>query len=117
VTLGSIANSGVNETGNGRREGHGTASWREGTSISTNQVVRRAVSTHASSGPAPNPRSKGKVGVLGISHYAINQWHVALLQPPHLTAIRPWEGPVDWYREHDSSGGIVCTFWANWYCK
>jgi uncharacterized protein len=35
------------------------------------------------------PWSNGKVGLNGISYYAINQWHVAQLQPPHLTARPP----------------------------
>jgi uncharacterized protein len=61
--------------------------------------------------------STGKVGLLGISYYAINQWHVASLQPPHLAAICPWEGAADWYRDMTHHGGIVCTFWANWYRK
>ena len=38
------------------------------------------------------PWSNGKVGLLGISYFAINQWQVAALQPPHLAAICPWEG-------------------------
>jgi putative CocE/NonD family hydrolase len=29
----------------------------------------------------------GKVGLNGISYYAMNAWQVACLQPPHLTAI------------------------------
>ncbi len=45
------------------------------------------------------PWSNGKVGLLGISYYAINQWHVASLQPPHLAAMIPWEGAADWYRD------------------
>ena len=63
------------------------------------------------------PWSSGKVGLLGISYYAINQWHVACLEPPHLTAICPWEGAADWYRDMTHHGGMVCTFWANWYRK
>lgn len=63
------------------------------------------------------PWSNGKVGLNGISYYAINQWHVASLQPPHLAAICPWEGAADWYRDMTHHGGIVCTFWANWYGK
>jgi uncharacterized protein len=39
--------------------------------------------------------SNGKVGLNGISYYAINQWLVASLQPPHLTAMIPWEGAAD----------------------
>ena len=41
---------------------------------------------------AQQPWSNGKVGNLGISYFAFNQWLVASLQPPHLTAIIPWEG-------------------------
>src|SRR5919106_1236993 len=63
------------------------------------------------------PWSNGKVGLLGISYYAINQWHVASLQPPHLAAICPWEGAADWYRDMTHHGGIVTTFWENWYRK
>ncbi len=63
------------------------------------------------------PWSNGKVGLLGISYYAINQWHVASLQPPHLAAMIPWEGAADWYRDMTYHGGILCTFWANWYKK
>ena len=63
------------------------------------------------------PWSNGKVGLLGISYYAINQWHVASLQPPHLAAMIPWEGAADWYRDMTHHGGILCTFWANWYKK
>ena len=61
------------------------------------------------------PWSNGKVGLNGISYYAINQWHVASLQPPHLAAMCIWEGAADLYRDMTHHGGIVCTFWENWY--
>ncbi|MCB2190486.1 MAG: CocE/NonD family hydrolase [Deltaproteobacteria bacterium] len=61
------------------------------------------------------PWSNGRVGLAGISYYAINQWHVAAMQPPHLAAICPWEGAADWYRDMTHHGGILCTFWDNWY--
>jgi predicted acyl esterase len=61
------------------------------------------------------PWSSGKVGLNGISYYGINQWHVASLQPPHLTAMCVWEGAADWYRDMTHHGGILSTFWANWY--
>src|SRR6516162_3212485 len=64
---------------------------------------------------AAQPWSSGKVGLNGISYYAINQWHVASLQPPHLAAMCIWEGAADWYRDMTHHGGIVCTFWENWY--
>lgn len=60
------------------------------------------------------PWSNGKVGLNGISYYAINQWVVAGMQPPHLAAICPWEGSSDAYRESAFHGGILCTFAKNW---
>jgi predicted acyl esterase len=64
---------------------------------------------------AVQPWSTGKIGLNGISYYGINQWHVASLQPPHLAAMCIWEGAGDWYRDMTHHGGILCTFWANWY--
>jgi uncharacterized protein len=61
------------------------------------------------------PWSNGKVGLNGISYYGINQWHVASLQPPHLAAMCIWEGAADWYRDMTHHGGILCTFFENWY--
>jgi predicted acyl esterase len=61
------------------------------------------------------PWSNGKVGLNGISYYGINQWHVASLEPPHLAAMCIWEGAADWYRDMTHHGGILSTFWANWY--
>ncbi len=61
------------------------------------------------------PWSNGKVGLSGISYYGINQWQVASLQPPHLAAMCIWEGAADWYRDMTHHGGILSTFWANWY--
>jgi predicted acyl esterase len=59
--------------------------------------------------------SNGKVGLNGISYYGINQWHVASMQPPHLAAMCIWEGAADWYRDMTHHGGILSTFWENWY--
>ena len=59
--------------------------------------------------------SNGKVGLNGISYYGINQWHVASMEPPHLAAMCIWEGAADWYRDMTHHGGILSTFWANWY--
>jgi uncharacterized protein len=60
------------------------------------------------------PWSNGKVGINGISYYAMNQWHVAPLRPPHLAALCIWEGSSDYYRELARHGGILCDFLANW---
>lgn len=54
--------------------------------------------------------SSGKVGMLGISYFARNQWRVAALHPPHLAAIIPWEGVNDPYRDSDYHGGILSEF-------
>jgi uncharacterized protein len=59
--------------------------------------------------------SSGKVGLNGISYYAMNQWYVASLQPPHLAAMCVWEGAADFYRDLTHHGGILCTFAQNWY--
>jgi uncharacterized protein len=58
--------------------------------------------------------SNGKVGISGISYYAMNQWHVAPLKPPHLAALCIWEGSSDYYRELARHGGILCDFLATW---
>lgn len=64
------------------------------------------------------PWSNGKVGLCGISYYAINQWQVAALQPPHLTAMIPWEGAIDAYRDWHRHGGILSNaFTESWYLK
>jgi len=60
------------------------------------------------------PWSNGKVGLNGISYYAINQWQVAQLKPPHLAAMCAWEGAADFYRDMTYHGGILSTFMANW---
>jgi predicted acyl esterase len=59
--------------------------------------------------------SIGNVGLNGVSYYGINQWQVASTQPPHLKAMCIWEGAADWYRDMTHHGGILSTFWANWY--
>ena len=61
------------------------------------------------------PWSNGKVGLNGISYYAMNQWTVAALRPPHLAALCIWEGSSDYYRELCRHGGILSDFLNNWY--
>jgi len=58
------------------------------------------------------PWSNGNVGLSGVSYLTVAQWRVAALHPPHLTAINPWEGWSDTYREVARHGGIPETsFW------
>lgn len=59
--------------------------------------------------------SNGKVGLSGISYYAINQWHVAGLQPKHLAAMCIWEGAADFYRDMAYHGGILTPWLGHWY--
>ena len=64
---------------------------------------------------AEQPWSSGKVGLLGISYYAGSQWRVAARQPKGLSAIIPWEGMSDYYRDRCRHGGIFSNafikFW------
>jgi predicted acyl esterase len=65
---------------------------------------------------AAQPWCNSRVGLCGISYYAINQWLVASLQPPHLAAMIPWEGAADAYRDQARHGGILSNlFFELWY--
>ncbi|KAL9562749.1 hypothetical protein ACKAV7_013101 [Fusarium commune] len=59
----------------------------------------------------------GKVGWGAVSYFAMSTYQVAALKPPHLTAIMPWEGMSDIYREVNLVGGIPTIgfqhFWMN----
>jgi uncharacterized protein len=59
--------------------------------------------------------SSGKVGINGISYYAMNQWTVGALRPPHLAALCIWEGSSDYYRELCRHGGILSDFFCSWF--
>jgi hypothetical protein len=59
--------------------------------------------------------SNGKVGINGISYYAMNQWNVGALKPPHLAALCIWEGSSDYYRELCRHGGILSDFFRSWH--
>jgi predicted acyl esterase len=59
--------------------------------------------------------SNGKIGIHGISYYAMNQWTVGALKPPHLAALCIWEGASDYYREFCRHGGILCDFLRSWH--
>ena len=48
----------------------------------------------------------GKTGMTGNSWLAIAQWYAAAEQPPHLTALAPWEGLSDYYNDFLFVGGI-----------
>lgn len=62
--------------------------------------------------------SNGRVGLLGVSYYAMNQWNVAALQPEGLAAIIPWEGALDRYRDDSHHGGIPALLFPRvWWEK
>ncbi|MBI2755883.1 MAG: CocE/NonD family hydrolase [Chloroflexi bacterium] len=65
---------------------------------------------------AVQPWSTGKVGLVGVSYYAMSQWQVAALNPPHLMAMIPWEGAADVYRDFCRHGGILNNgFIESWW--
>jgi len=51
----------------------------------------------------------GKIGMAGNSYLSISQWFAAANEPPHLTAIAPWEGFNDAFRDSILRGGIPDT--------
>jgi predicted acyl esterase len=55
------------------------------------------------------PWSNGKVGMSGVSYLALSQYAIAATRPPHLAAINPSEGLLDWYRDRMYIGGIPET--------
>ena len=64
---------------------------------------------------AEQPWSNGKIGLNGISYYAMNQWQTASMQPPHLTAMCVWEGAADYYRDMVFHGGMYCPSRKAWF--
>ncbi len=54
----------------------------------------------------------GKVGMSGTSYLAVSQWFTAAEQPTHLSAINPWEGVSDVYRDLVMRGGMPDTGFA-----
>jgi predicted acyl esterase len=64
---------------------------------------------------AAQPWSNGKLGLSGISYFAVNQWIVSTLQPKGLAALCIWEGASDWYRDTNYHGGIPCSFLGKWF--
>jgi predicted acyl esterase len=60
------------------------------------------------------PWSSGKVGILGISYYAVMGWAAASRRPPHLAALIAWEGFNDQYRDAFYHGGILSEFTRRW---
>ena len=60
------------------------------------------------------PWSSGRVGIVGISYYAVMGWAAAQRQPEHLAALIAWEGFTDPYRDAYYHGGILSEFTKRW---
>jgi predicted acyl esterase len=63
---------------------------------------------------ASQPWGNGKVGIMGISYYAVMAWAAAARQPEHLAAFIAWEGFNDPYRDAYYHGGILSEFTKRW---
>ena len=64
---------------------------------------------------AEQPWSTGKIGGIGQSYYAMSQWFMGILNPPHLTCLAPYDGMIDMYRDSAYNGGIFSEFFVWWY--
>lgn len=64
---------------------------------------------------AQQPWSTGKIGGIGQSYYAMAQWLMGVMNPPHLTCIAPYDGLIDPYRDSSYNGGIYGEFFVFWY--
>jgi hypothetical protein len=64
------------------------------------------------------PWSSGKIGLLGISYYAAGQWAIAAQRPPYLSALLPWQGTYDFFRDRTRSDGIFSSgFLGRWWAR
>lgn len=59
---------------------------------------------------AKQPWCNGNVGMLGMSGFALIQYNVAFLNPPHLKAIFLFEAFTDVYRHSYYHGGILSYY-------
>ncbi|MFM5923483.1 MAG: CocE/NonD family hydrolase [Novosphingobium sp.] len=62
------------------------------------------------------PWCNGRVGLFGMSYYAINQHAVASLQPPHLKAMVAIGTDINMYEEMFYHGGLAnIDFFKTWF--
>lgn len=59
--------------------------------------------------------SNGRVGLLGVSYFAVMMWAVAARRPKHLAGFVAWEGFADHYRDWSHHGGIFGDRPNDWY--
>ena len=64
---------------------------------------------------AAQPWCDGKVGMFGVSAFAVSQQQVAAIKPPHLKALFTPFGYTDFYRDKSYHGGILShAFLRGW---
>jgi len=61
--------------------------------------------------------SNGKVGTVGASYLAWDQYAAAMLRPPHLAAMFANVGGADFYQEFGYPGGTPNLAWPIWILK
>nr|WP_254223041.1 CocE/NonD family hydrolase [Burkholderia multivorans] len=64
---------------------------------------------------AKQPWSNGKIGGIGESYYAQEQWFMAEENPPHLSCIAPYDGNPDTYHFSAYQGGIPSAYPSLWF--
>jgi uncharacterized protein len=65
---------------------------------------------------AVQPWCTGKVGMIGESYPALDQWFAATTQPPHLACIVPFDANADLYRDVVYHGGLLAVgFVGGWH--
>ncbi len=60
------------------------------------------------------PWSNGKVGTMGGSYLAWDQYHAAMYRPPHLVAMFAQVGGANFYQEYGHPGGAPNLGWPLW---
>ncbi|MEK7405870.1 MAG: CocE/NonD family hydrolase, partial [Acidobacteriota bacterium] len=63
---------------------------------------------------AAQPWSDGKVGTIGGSYLAWDQYHAAMYRPPHLAAMFALVGGANFYQEYAYPGGAPNLGWPMW---
>lgn len=66
---------------------------------------------------AVQPWSNGKVGTIGGSYLAWDQYHAAMYSPPHLVAMFALVGGANFYQEYAYPGGAPNPGWPIWLLR
>jgi putative CocE/NonD family hydrolase len=66
---------------------------------------------------AAQPWSNGKVGLMGGSYLAWDQYHASMYRPPHLTAMVALVGGNNFLEEYGHPGGVPNLGWPLWILR